>query len=117
MASVQWLHDAIPKDAFADDIDSLVRRFRPNLLINFYEPLIENDFQQITIDGITFKCEGNCTRCQMICIDQHTAEKTAEPLKTLSRKLNGKIAFGVYLRRCLVDDKCNIKVGSIVTAK
>lgn len=33
----------------------------------------------------------------MICINQTTAQKSAEPLKTLSTELNGKIRFGVYL--------------------
>lgn len=42
----------------------------------------------------------------MICIDQTTGEKTAEPLKTLSRKLNGKIAFGVYLKQTYNTNDC-----------
>lgn len=42
----------------------------------------------------------------MICIDQTTGEKTAEPLKTLSRKLNGKIAFGVYLKQTYHTNDC-----------
>lgn len=33
----------------------------------------------------------------MICIDQYTGEKTAEPLKTLSKESNGRICFGMYL--------------------
>lgn len=37
-----------------------------------------------------------CTRCQMICIDQNTGEKTTEPLKTIAREFQGKMRFGVY---------------------
>lgn len=43
------------------------------------------------------QCTGPCTRCQMICIDQTTGEKTIEPLRTLSVLTESKIRFGVYL--------------------
>lgn len=43
--------------------------------------------------------DGDCTRCQMICIDQTTGRKSVEPLRTLAREFKGKIAFGLYLKR------------------
>lgn len=65
-----------------------------------------------------FQFEGVCTRCQMICIDQSTSEKTVEPLKTLSRKLGGKISFGVYLKQDIPCGKhSEIDIGSTVWAK
>ena len=41
---------------------------------------------------------GSCRRCQMVCIDQNTAEKDQEPFLTLAktRRLNGKVWFGVH---------------------
>lgn len=33
----------------------------------------------------------------MVCIDQHTGEKTVEPLRTISEQFNGKMKFGIYL--------------------
>lgn len=41
----------------------------------------------------------------MICIDQETSEKTAEPLKTLSLLTKGKIKFGVYLEQISSENK------------
>nr|CAD7200114.1 unnamed protein product [Timema douglasi] len=36
-----------------------------------------------------------CTRCQMVCIDQSTGEKTREPLHTIAASFQGKIRFDV----------------------
>lgn len=44
-----------------------------------------------------FKVDGPCQRCHMICIDQQTGEKTAEPLRTISEQFAGKMRFGIYL--------------------
>lgn len=33
----------------------------------------------------------------MVCIDQQTGEKTAEPLRTISEQFGGKMRFGIYL--------------------
>lgn len=53
--SVQWLLDAIPEDEFEGGIENLILRFRPNFVVNFREPLVENDFTEIIIDNTTFK--------------------------------------------------------------
>lgn len=41
---------------------------------------------------------GSCRRCQMVCIDQTTAEKNEEPFATLAktRRMGGKVWFGVH---------------------
>ena len=41
---------------------------------------------------------GSCRRCQMVCIDQTTAEKNQEPFSTLAktRRMDGKVWFGVH---------------------
>lgn len=41
--------------------------------------------------------EGQCPRCQMVCIDQQTGIKTVEPLRTISEQFGGKLRFGIYL--------------------
>lgn len=46
---------------------------------------------------MSLQVEGACTRCQMICIDQQTGEKTVEPLRTISEQFCGKLRFGIYL--------------------
>ncbi|KAL1959707.1 hypothetical protein VTO42DRAFT_1293 [Malbranchea cinnamomea] len=51
-----------------------------------------------------FDVLGSCQRCQMICIDQYTGEKSDEPFSTLSktRKVDGKVLFGRHT--CLSTD-------------
>lgn len=44
-----------------------------------------------------FQVEGQCPRCQMVCIDQQTGEKTVEPLRTIAEQFGGKLRFGIYL--------------------
>ena len=41
---------------------------------------------------------GSCRRCQMVCVDQSTAEKNEEPFSTLAktRRMGGKVWFGVH---------------------
>lgn len=41
---------------------------------------------------------GSCRRCQMVCVDQTTADKNEEPFTTLAktRRMGGKVWFGVH---------------------
>lgn len=50
----------------------------------------------------------------MICIDQSTGEKSVEPLKTLSKKFNGKISFGTYLSNTTTKYGSNLKLNDSV---
>ncbi|KAF5304583.1 hypothetical protein FQA39_LY09634 [Lamprigera yunnana] len=95
MASVRWLFDQMASRNCT--VDNLVRRFRPNLVVDFEEPLIENRCKTIKIGEASFKFVGECTRCQMVCVDQSSGEKSPETLKTLSKLFNGKMRFGIYL--------------------
>lgn len=53
-ASVQWLLDDIPKEYLEDDIQNLIYRFRPNFVVNFPNPLVENNLSDIWINKIHF---------------------------------------------------------------
>lgn len=97
-ASVKWLLDIISEGDLDDTLDDLVQRFRPNFVVNFGKIFVENDCESFHFGKTIFTSEGKCTRCQMICIDQKTGEKSVEPLRTLSNEFNGKITFGVYLK-------------------
>ena len=45
----------------------------------------------------------------MICIDQTTAKKTVEPLRTLAEEFHGKLRFGIYLsNKCQENEVLNI---------
>ncbi|XP_047022570.1 molybdenum cofactor sulfurase isoform X1 [Helicoverpa zea] len=96
-ATVRWLRKKIADPLFTDDIESLTDRFRGNLIIEMDEELAERDWHRVIIGNQEFKVEGQCPRCQMVCIDQQTGEKTVEPLRTISEQFAGKLRFGIYL--------------------
>ncbi|CAK1598736.1 unnamed protein product [Parnassius mnemosyne] len=96
-ATVRWLHKKIKDPLFTANIENLTDRFRGNLIIDMKDELVEKEWQRVIIGSHEFKVEGTCQRCQMVCIDQQTGEKTAEPLRTISEQFAGKMRFGIYL--------------------
>lgn len=121
--SVDWLTKKVNDWSEFDDcnekiLQNMIDRFRGNLIIESTVPLEELDWQAICFgDGIRLQANGPCTRCQMICIDQSTGEKTTEPLRTICREFQGKMRFGIYLSQSMevVSDherviSCNFEV-------
>lgn len=123
--SVDWLTKKVNDWSEFDDcnekiLQNMIDRFRGNLIIESTMPLEELDWQAICFDGgIRLQANGPCTRCQMICIDQSTGEKTTEPLQTICREFQGKMRFGIYLSQSMEVDsdherviscECNVKV-------
>nr|CAH7761655.1 unnamed protein product [Callosobruchus chinensis] len=115
-ASVSWLMDQIPEKKFIEHINTTILRFRPNFVVDLGKSFAENDADEFVIGKLHFKVAGNCTRCQMICINQETGESSKEPLATLSREFKGKVNFGIYLNLDLKGD-VNIMIGSDVIRK
>lgn len=102
VASVEWLTKKVNDWMEMDDcsekvLHNTIDRFRANLIIESRIPLEEMDWKSIQIGRIKLTTTGPCTRCQMICIDQSTGEKTTEPLQTIAREFQGKMRFGIYL--------------------
>lgn len=98
-SSVKWLMDQVDEwDDSQRDINNIINRFRGNLVIDNLEHLFENQFKSLRIGKIDFEVQGPCTRCQMICIDQESGDKTTEPLRTIGRVFKGKMRFGIYLK-------------------
>uniref|UniRef100_A0A7G3ASK4 Molybdenum cofactor sulfurase n=1 Tax=Lutzomyia longipalpis TaxID=7200 RepID=A0A7G3ASK4_LUTLO len=99
--SVSWLMDKVKDWEYEENRDVLlagvVDRFRGNIVIKSSKCLEEANWKVLKIGPILFKVDGQCTRCQMICIDQATGEKTTEPLRTIAKEFKGKIKFGIYL--------------------
>lgn len=73
------------------------------------EPYIEDTWQYLHIvpnqeqgcersQETVLEMLGSCRRCQMVCVDQTTAEKNEEPFVTLARtrRMGGKVWFGVH---------------------
>lgn len=88
-ASLQNLNDRLKQPVAID-------RFRPNIVFSGGKPFEEDTMAEFVINGINFYGVKLCARCVMTTIDQHSAEKNKEPLKTLStyRKKNFNIYFG-----------------------
>ena len=89
-------------EASLADLNSRIReelpmsRFRPNLILNDTNAFEEDSMKEFVINNIIFYGVKPSARCVMTTIDQSTAEKGKEPLKTLAtyRSKNNKIYFG-----------------------
>lgn len=101
--SVKWLMSHV--DEYVDEMDNqsfiggIVDRFRGNFIVSTGSSLEEKNWPEMVINGVGLHEVGPCTRCQMICIDQETGEKTTEPLRTIGRIFEGKMSFGVYYKQ------------------
>jgi len=73
-----------------------MQRFRPNFVFSGGEPFAEDKWDSIQIGESKFKITKPCARCVMVTIDQESAKKGKEPLKTLAtyRLMDKKILFG-----------------------
>lgn len=76
-----------------------MNRFRPNIVFTGGTPFQEDEMQQFRIGDINFFGVKPCGRCVMTTVDQQTAVKGKEPLKTLAsyRTSNKKVLFGQNL--------------------
>lgn len=107
--SVTSFSDAYPfliiGQASLDDLNSRLaeplpmNRFRPNIVFIGGEPFEEDLMKHMRIENISFYGAKLCARCIMTTINQQTAVKAKEPLKTLAsyRFKNNKILFGQNL--------------------
>jgi uncharacterized protein YcbX len=103
-----------------DDLNSRLKeplpinRFRPNLVFTGGKPYEEDTWRNFAIGSTRFVGVKPCDRCVLTTVNQDTAEKGAEPLKTLAtyRKKNNKISFGQNL---VALDYGKITVGNIIT--
>lgn len=89
-------------------------RFRPNVVVRGAPPWDEDDWKTVTIGEVTMRVVKACDRCVVTTIDQATAEKGVEPLKTLAtfRARAGKVYFAV---NAIPDDEAIVRVGDEVT--
>ena len=85
-----------------DDLNSKLQeplpmnRFRPNFVFEGGEPYEEDQWRNLSIGDVRFAGVKMCDRCVMTTVNQITAEKGIEPLKTLAtyRNWDNKIYFG-----------------------
>jgi uncharacterized protein YcbX len=76
-----------------------MNRFRPNLVFTGGKPYEEDNWRDFSLGNVKFKVVKPCARCVITTTDQTTAQRTVEPLKTLSeyRSINNKVMFGMNL--------------------
>lgn len=121
LTSVKWLMSHV--DDYSEEmedqqfISGIVDRFRGNLIVSTKSPLEEKHWQSINMNGVLLKEAGACTRCQMICVDQESGEKTTEPLRTIGRIFEGKMRFGVYFERDRVISGSSISCGQPIVVE
>jgi uncharacterized protein YcbX len=74
-------------------------RFRPNLVVAGCEPFAEDGWRVVRIGHITLRVVKPCARCAITTVDQGTATRGKEPLRTLAtfRKHGSKVLFGQNL--------------------
>ncbi|CAG0903184.1 unnamed protein product [Cyprideis torosa] len=94
-----WMKARNPSATLDQEAEHLVSRFRPNIVIDGdIDAFEEDNWKTLQIGNQVFESLGPCNRCQMVCIDQKTGEKSKEPLTTLSTFRGPRIPFGIHLR-------------------
>lgn len=94
-----------------------MNRFRPNIVIEGCEPFEEDEFKTLSSSsGVTLTSAKPCARCVVTTTDQATAQRGAEPLKTLAtfRSSENGVLFGQNL---LVTQPGRLNVGDELCAK
>jgi molybdenum cofactor sulfurtransferase len=94
--------------------------FRANIVVaenpdyppGLEDPYAEDDWRYLQIGQQYFEMLGACRRCQMVCIDQQTAEKNQEPFVTLSktRRFDGRVYFGEHTCHLPLEDTSSLLV-------
>lgn len=95
-----------------------VDRFRGNLVISGGSPFAEDGWSHIRIGDQEFEITAPCQRCQMVCVNQATGDRTKEPLLALSkfRRHHGATFFGQHLRHLPSESgPCTVSVHDAVT--
>lgn len=59
-------------------------RFRPNLVVYGGTPYQEDSWRGVRVGTCLFELVKPCARCAITTIDQHTGQRSAEPLATLA---------------------------------
>lgn len=91
-----------------------MNRFRPNFVFRGGQPYEEDTWKNFKIGTTRFVGVKLCDRCAVTTVNQDTAEKGIEPLKTLStyRKRENKVYFGQNL---VALDHYEVAVGDTIT--
>ena len=90
-----------------------MERFRPNVVVSGGAPFDEDTWRRLRIGEVIFTVVKPCTRCTITTVDQETASRGKEPLRTLNRFR--KRGSNVYFGENLVPENTGIvKTGDVV---
>lgn len=74
-----------------------MNRFRPNIVVEGAEPFAEDNWKEIKIGDVVFELDSGCARCTITTVNQLTADRGVEPLKTLAtfrKTKDNEVMFG-----------------------
>ncbi|MCB2377699.1 MOSC domain-containing protein [Hymenobacter sp. BT635] len=91
-------------------------RFRPSLVFTGGQAYEEDTWRDFVIGDVTFQGVRPCGRCVVTTIDQKTAQKSAEPLRTMAtyRTQNNKVMFG---QNVTSPARGTLRVGDVVAVQ
>ncbi|WP_061292229.1 MOSC domain-containing protein [Herbidospora cretacea] len=91
-----------------------VARFRPNVVVDGFEPFEEETWAWVRIGDVDFRVSELCDRCFVTLWDPETRERGKEPLRSLARhhRWDGKTWFGI---RLVPKNSGELRVGDRVT--
>jgi uncharacterized protein YcbX len=90
-------------------------RFRPNVVVSGATAWDEDAWKRVAIGEIPMRIVKGCDRCVVTTIDQKTAERGVEPLRTLTtfrRRDDNKVYFAV---NAIPDALGHLRVGDELT--
>ncbi|KAK4303906.1 hypothetical protein Pmani_024112 [Petrolisthes manimaculis] len=96
--SVRCLLQEIVAKGVEDQLteDELVKRFRPNLVVEGGEAYEEDSWPTLNINTTTLQIQSKCRRCQMVCVSPTTGQRSKEPMLTLTTTRGSNMWFGVH---------------------
>ncbi len=79
---------------------SLIKDFRPNIVVSGFEAYEEDQWKKIKIGNQLFEVVSKCPRCSMTSIVSEGRIKKGELLKELAKykRVENKVYFGIYLK-------------------
>lgn len=127
-SSIEALHEQLNNGGIFDiDSHSLVRRFRPNLVVDGVACAFDEErWRRIRIGDCELEVVGVSTRCEMITIDQMRScdeegdesvgrrQRDRCVMAALSALRSGRLRFGVYVRLVAGESESSVGIGDAV---
>ncbi|GHE03161.1 molybdenum cofactor biosysynthesis protein [Streptomyces alanosinicus] len=98
-ASLDALNSLISEGSHAHEGPLPMNRFRPNVVVAGTEAWAEDRWSRISVGEVVFRVAKASGRCVVTTVDQDTAARGREPLRTLARhrKVGTRLIFGQNL--------------------